>query len=97
MAGELGMDLRLAHIPGASQITVSQILYSESCGRFILTVTPDKKDRFEEIFCGMEIGQIGVVTESPRFSIKDSNDTDIIEEDQGVLKDCWKRRFGELI
>ena len=45
----------------------------------------------------MEIGQIGVVTESPRFSIKDSNGTDIIEEDQGVLKDCWKRRFGELI
>ena len=97
MAGELGMEIHLPIVPGASELSVSQALYSESCGRFIITVAPKNKERFEEVFSGMKIGRVGVVTESPRFSIKDSNDTAIIKEDQGTLKDCWKRQFGELI
>ena len=97
MGGELGMEIQLATIPVASQLTVSQILYSESCGRFVITVAPEKKEVFENIFSGMKIEQVGLVTESHYFSIRDAKGEAIIEEDVFALKDSWKKRFGELI
>jgi len=97
MAGELGMQIHLPLVPGASELSVTQTLYSESCGRFIITVTPEKKERFEKGFSGMKIGKVGIVTESPRFSIMDRGDVAVIEEDVQALKEAWKRPFGELI
>jgi phosphoribosylformylglycinamidine synthase len=97
MAGELGMEIQLPLIPAASGLTVSQLLYSETCGRFVITVAPEKKELFEKIFSGMKIGRIGVVLESPQFSIKDVNGNAVLEENQSALKNSWKTPFGELI
>ena len=97
MAGEQGMEINLSSIPGASRLRPSQILYSESCGRFVLTVAPGKKEVFEKIFAGMKMAQIGMVIESNHFSIKDGRGTAIIEEDVSMLKNSWKRPFGDLI
>jgi len=97
MAGELGMEIQLAMIPVVSGLTVSQILYSESCGRFIITVAPEKKERFENIFSGMKMEQVGLVTESGYLSIRDAKGRAIIEEDVFTLKGSWKKRFGDLI
>ena len=97
MAGELGMEISLSSIPAAPGLTPSQILYSESCGRFIVTIAPDKKARFEKIFSGMKIGQVGIVCESSQFSIKDDSDKLIIEENILTLKNYWKKTFQELV
>jgi phosphoribosylformylglycinamidine (FGAM) synthase-like enzyme len=97
MGGELGMEIRLSLIPGFSGLTAGQALYSESCGRFVITVAPGKKKDFEKIFFGMKIGRAGVVTESPRFSVKDGQEKAIIDEDVNDLKHAWKKPFGELI
>jgi phosphoribosylformylglycinamidine synthase len=97
MGGELGMEILLPLIPGFSGLTVGQALYSESCGRFVITVAPEKKDDFEKIFSGMKIGRAGAVTESPRFSVKDDRGKAIIDEDVNDLKEAWKKPFGELI
>ncbi len=97
MAGELGMDIHLPLIPAAPNLSVSQTLYSESCGRFVITISPGKKGVFEEIFSGLKMAQIGVVTESPSLSIKDDGGHEIVEEDLCGLKDAWKRPFGDLI
>ena len=97
MAGELGMEIQLPMIPVASQLTVSQILYSESCGRFVITVAPEKKERFEKIFSDMKMEQVGFITESGYFSIRDARGEVIIQEDVFTLKGSWKKRFGELI
>ena len=97
IAGELGMDIRLPLIPAAQGLTVSQMLYSESCGRFIITISPERKERFEDIFFGLKIEQVGVVTELPRLLIKEDREHGIIEEDLLGLKDAWKRPFEDLI
>jgi phosphoribosylformylglycinamidine synthase len=96
MAGELGMDLNLGRVPAVNGLSVSRILYSESCGRFVITVAPEKRQRFEEIFSGMKTGLIGTATESPGFSVKDSNGQTIIKEDIHKLKKSWKNPFGDL-
>ena len=97
MAGELGMEISLAHIPAANGLTTSQILYSESCGRFVITLSPDKKERFEGIFSGMKKGLIGSVIEKPCLSIKDINGQAIIDEAINKLKESWEKPFGDLI
>jgi phosphoribosylformylglycinamidine synthase len=97
MAGELGMEINLTSIPRSSGLTVSQTLYSESCGRFIITVPPEKKETFEELFAGIKMAQVGIVSESPRFCVRDGRGEAIIEEDTSTLKNSWKKPFGELI
>jgi phosphoribosylformylglycinamidine synthase II len=97
MAGELGMDVDLSRIPVADDLTPSRTLYSESCGRFIVTVAPDRQELFEAIFSNMNIGRIGATTESPVFIIRGDAGAPLVREDIAGLKDSWKRPFGELI
>ncbi len=97
MAGELGMEIDLAGVPTSEGLSASKILYSESCGRFVITLAPEKKDRFEAIFADMKTGEIGVVTASPLFSVKNSKGQTIINEDISKLKESWKKPFGDLI
>jgi phosphoribosylformylglycinamidine synthase len=97
MAGELGMEIALPLLSAEPGLTTSQVLYSESAGRFIITVPPEKGGPFEEIFSGMKLGRAGVVTESPRLSMRGDQESPIMEEDIERLKDSWKRPFGELI
>ena len=97
MAGELGMEVHLDDVPTSKGLSDTRILYSESAGRFVLTVDPKKKDLFEQIIKGMKVGLIGAVTESPLFRVKGRGGTTLIEEDVMQLKSCWKRPFGGLI
>jgi phosphoribosylformylglycinamidine (FGAM) synthase-like enzyme len=101
MAGELGMEIDLPLIPvtrrQSRDLTPSQTLYSESCGRFIVTVAPDRQERFEAIFSGMNIGRIGVITQSPMFIVRGEAGAPLVREDIAQLKESWKRPFGELI
>jgi phosphoribosylformylglycinamidine (FGAM) synthase-like enzyme len=73
------------------------LLYSESAGRFVVTVAPDRRDAFEKIFGGEAIGRIGTVTGSSLFRIYGRDGSVIIEEEVSLLKDCWKEPFGGLI
>lgn len=97
IAGGLGMEIHLKDIPATTGLTASHILYSESCGRFILTVPPEKQEAFEYKFPGIKLGRVGVTTESPRFTIKDSTNRAIIDKDITELKSAWKEPFGGLI
>jgi phosphoribosylformylglycinamidine synthase len=97
MGGELGMDIHLKHIPSRNRLSDSHILFSESAGRFVVTVAPERQKSFEKIFSGMKIKQIGRVTESPILRVRGRQDVLIIEEGIAQLKDSWNRPFGGLI
>ncbi len=96
MAGELGMEIDLAPILTTSRLTVTQLLYSESCGRFIVTVSPEKKGRFEEIFSGLKTVQTGRINESQQMVVYSDKGVPIIDEEISRLKNCWQKPFGEL-
>ena len=44
MGGDLGMTIQLPAIPAVQGLSDSQKLYSESCGRFVVTVSPEQKN-----------------------------------------------------
>jgi phosphoribosylformylglycinamidine synthase subunit PurSL len=97
MAGETGMEISMADVPSNDDLTDSRVLYSESSGRFIVTVDPARQGAFEKLFSGMKTGRVGVVSGTSRFRIKGRDGDFIIDEEVGTLKDCWKRPFGGLI
>jgi phosphoribosylformylglycinamidine synthase len=97
MGGELGMEIDLGSVPCGNDLSDTQILYSESAGRFVITVAPEKRKDFENLFPETMLAHVGFVTESPLFRIGYKNDSWIIEEEISQLKDSWEKPFGELI
>jgi hypothetical protein len=84
-------------VPAAYDLGDTKILYSESSGRFIVTVDPAKQVAFEKIFSGMKTGMAGAVSGSLRFRIKGKDGSTLINEDITRLKDSWEGPFGGLI
>ncbi|MFC1534910.1 AIR synthase-related protein, partial [Thermodesulfobacteriota bacterium] len=97
MGGELGAEIHLERVPYKDDLSDTQLLYSESAGRFLVTIAPEKREAFERLFSGLATGRIGSVTESPLLRVGNRNGSWIIEEDVSLLKKCWKKTFGGLI
>jgi phosphoribosylformylglycinamidine synthase II len=97
MGGENGMEIYLEYVPSDNNLSNTILLYSESAGRFLVTVDPARQEAFEKLFSGMNIGRVGTVTASPLFRVYGTDGSSVIEEDITVLKDSWKKPFGGLI
>jgi phosphoribosylformylglycinamidine synthase subunit PurSL len=97
MAGDLGLEVDLNAVPVAEPLSDSTVLYSESAGRLIVTVDPQKKQAFEAHFSGMQMGCIGRTTEPLFFRVRGRGGDLIIEEPVHELKEWWKKPFGHLV
>ena len=97
MAGDLGMEIHIGKTPAPLGLSSTQRLYSESAGRFVVTVNPSGREAFEKLFAQMPIACIGAVTETPRFKVQYGKGQLIIDEDVADLKKAWSLRFGGLI
>jgi phosphoribosylformylglycinamidine synthase len=97
LGGELGMEIHLGDVPSCNGLTNSQILFSESAGRFVVTLDPEKQRAFEKIFDGLKFSHVGIVTESPMLRIRGGDGALVMEEEISHLKDSWNRPFGGLI
>lgn len=97
MAGELGMRIELEKIPVKEGLSPARMLYSESCGRFIVTIAAEKAAAFEDMLSGLSFGMIGKVTESRNFTVTGPGNSRVIDLDIDKMKDFWKRPFGDLI
>jgi len=92
MAGELGLEVDLAGV--AENPVVA--LYSESAGRFLVTVAPDDCQRFETLMAEAPLQRLGRVRADQRYVVQ-WGDRDLVQTEVGELKATWKQRFGELI
>jgi len=97
MAGNLGMDVDLGLVPVEESLRDDTILFSESSGRFIVTVDPAKRDAFEQKFKGQPCACIGKVVEEERVNIKGNDGKVILAKSVPELKKAWKQPFGDLI
>jgi len=95
-AGDLGMEIDLKKVPGYVKRN-DKILFSESSGRFVVTVAPEYKNRFEEILSDKEYAHVGYVKDDGRFIVKGLEGNDIVNQDIEDLKHAYKKTFGDLI
>ncbi len=96
LGGDLGADFDLDKIKTDGRLGPEKRLFSESTGRFILTVNPEDQNRFEEVLKGLPIGMAGKVR-ADRELILTSGATELVRTDIETLRAAFKLPFGELI
>jgi len=97
IGGNLGMDIDLRSVPVEKELSNTRLLYSESAGRFIVTIDEKKKKAFEDIMGGLEYACIGKVTDTDILQVSGIDGKIIVKEKIGDLKDAWKEPFGDLV
>jgi phosphoribosylformylglycinamidine synthase len=90
-AGGLGLSVDLARVPCAGIYRDDYLLFSESQSRFIVTVSPANRDRFEEALKGSAFACVGEVLEGSGFRINGIRGNRIIEDEIRVLKEIWQK------
>jgi len=90
-AGGLGMELDISPVPRTDDLTRDdEILFSESNSRFIVEISPDARDEFEEIMRGVPFARIGTVAQHDSFIVKGTGGKIIIDESIHDLKEAWQ-------
>ncbi len=93
-AGDLGLDIELARIPTPSASNQSmcpeELLFSESAGRFVVTVSPERREDFEFILAGCDFAEVGQVIGEKELRIENDNKA-LCELPINELKAAWKK------
>ena len=97
MGGNLGLDIELGQVPIDGIDRNDGILFSESAGRFIVSIDPAVRERFENLFKGLDCACVGTVTETPDVVIRGIAGKPLAAVAVDKLKAAWKAPFGELI
>lgn len=96
MAGNLGVDVKLANVPVEEINRDDKVLFSESSGRFIVSIAPENQERFEALFKEQTFSCIGHVDDDSEFKIQGRDGEPIIRQSVTGLKRAWKSAFGDL-
>jgi phosphoribosylformylglycinamidine synthase len=97
MGGGLGVTIDLEKVPCEAIDVADQVLFSESAGRFIVTVRPENCERFEGLFEKSALACIGQVTGDPELIITGLQNERLVAVGLEELKKAWKKPFGHLI
>ena len=99
-AGDLGMDIYLKFVPGSASTNYGT-LYSESNSRFIVTISPEQQNDFEEVMKtklkdGIDFEEVGIVRDDKQFNIYGRNNHLIINDNIDEMKKEWKSTLDEV-
>ena len=97
MGGNLGLRVSLEKVPANDVKRNDSLMFSESAGRFIVSVDPENRTEFENIFSGHPCACIGEVTAESDFVIKGADGRQLLSSSVQALKIAWKKPFGDLI
>ena len=97
MAGEVGLSVDLAKVPSHGVDRDDTVLFSESAGRFIVSVAPGNQADFENQMAGRPMACVGQVIERPELTLTGLNGNPIVSLTIEQMKAAWKRPFGDLI
>jgi len=93
IAGGLGLDVSLENLPGEAS-RGDFALFSQSQGRIVVTISPDYKDRFEELMQGHSYAGIGTVTAKEKgIKIKGLEGKTIVDSGTQTVLESHKSRF----
>jgi phosphoribosylformylglycinamidine synthase len=94
LAAGLGAELDLS--PVAPESPAYAACYSESAGRFLVSVDPARRGRLEELFQGQPCCLLGEVRREPTLKVSRQGRT-LLTASLNALQTAWQQRFGDLI
>jgi len=86
-SGDVGLDVNLEPLGLDDPIVV---MFSESAGRFVITVSPDHAETFESALSGSPCYRIGTVLQEPVFKLAGPQGLRA-EAPMHVLKQAWQK------
>jgi len=92
LAGALGVEIDLSEVirePGS--LRGDRILYSESQGRILVTVSPEREEDFLAVFQSLPCRRVGRVTENPRLRIRGTDGGPYLEAGLAGLREAYKK------
>jgi len=95
LAGGWGVEVDLS--PILPQAPAYVALYSESAGRFLISIAPQHQREFEALFQGHPLICLGEVRPDHIFRLQRPTGHTLLELELTDLKLAWQRRFGQLI
>lgn len=96
IAGMIGAEIDISHIPGNKDVRSDYKLYSESQGRFLVSVNPECKKEFESLFKNLPFMLIGSVRNDNRFIIKNNNNSTLVETTIEELNSSYRDTFKDF-
>jgi phosphoribosylformylglycinamidine (FGAM) synthase-like enzyme len=91
-AGGLGMSLELSRVPQDGGVARDdQLLFSESCGRFLVTVEAGQQRAFEALFQNLSCARVGEITADARLVIQGQRGATLVDEPVAALKHSWRQ------
>ncbi len=97
LGGGLGMEIDLSKIPVERLQRDDKILYSESAGRFIVTIEPENRERLEKILGDCPHASVGRIAPEGELVTHGLKKGEIIHKSIYELKEAWQKPFGDLI
>ena len=88
-AGDVGVEVNLGAVDAEAEMNDTEILYSESQSRILISVSPENAREIESIF-GSDASRIGIAIPEQRLIIRSKNNEVIIDRDLASLKRSWK-------
>jgi phosphoribosylformylglycinamidine synthase len=92
-AGGYGMEIFLDSVPREKVTRDDTLLFSESQARFIITLHPQNKKKWERIIKGIPASQIGQVISKPYLIIHSLKGEKLMTAKISSLKRVWKSRL----
>ncbi|MBI4177330.1 MAG: phosphoribosylformylglycinamidine synthase subunit PurL [Candidatus Aenigmarchaeota archaeon] len=93
-AGGYGMDADLSRLRAQGVDKNYKAMFSESAGRFVVTVDPAKADEFEQTLGNDQYARIGRVTSGDGFYVRGLDGQTAVAASIHELKGAWQSRFG---
>jgi len=84
----IGVDVDVGLAPAETELP-SALLFSESAGRFIVSVQEKNTAAFEKVMQGKVFARIGRVRGDKRFIIRKGNEDILVNLEVGDLKNAW--------
>ncbi len=101
MGGGLGLELDLSAAPldeSCGNLSDEILLFSESAGRFVVTVSKENQAEFEQRLGSMAYGCIGTVTGAhDHLKISGLNKTALVDLSAQQLDNAFNKAFGDMI
>jgi phosphoribosylformylglycinamidine synthase len=95
MAGELGLDLNLDVCPDLAALAPDVALFSESCGRFVVTTSEAEADDLERRLGELPCRRIGRVTAETRLRVRLRGAT-AVDLDLSDMKAAFKGTLADV-
>jgi phosphoribosylformylglycinamidine synthase len=95
-AGGYGLHADLRLVPVSTVMREDLLLFSESASRLLVTVTPEHRARFEELFAGQACACIGVVSADNEVRLTGLNGEILVRSHIADLKEAWQSPLREM-